>query len=53
MSHYPWTKDGGQIIGADGTLTPVPGTPFNTGENSLAGLVESVVTFPALSCPRR
>jgi 6-phosphogluconolactonase len=43
----------GRRVGADGTLTPVPGTPFNTGGNSIAGLVESIVTFPAPSCPQR
>jgi 6-phosphogluconolactonase (cycloisomerase 2 family) len=43
----------GESIGTDGKLTPVPGTPFNTGENSIAGLVESVITFPAPSCSRR
>jgi 6-phosphogluconolactonase len=42
----------GERVGADGTLTPVPGTPFSTGQNSIAGLVESVVTFPAPSCSR-
>lgn len=40
----------GRRVGADGTLTPVPGTPFNTGGNSIAGLVETIVTFPAPSC---
>jgi 6-phosphogluconolactonase len=42
----------GERVGADGTLTPVPGTPFSTGQNSIAGLVENVVTFPAPSCSR-
>ena len=40
-------------LATDGKLTPVPGTPFNTGENSIAGLVEGVITFPAPSCSRR
>lgn len=43
----------GRKIGADGTLTPVPGTPFFTNQNSIAGLVESVVTFPSPFCLRR
>lgn len=42
----------GRRVGANGALTPVPGTPFGTGENSIAGLVESVVTFPAPACSR-
>ena len=40
----------GRRVGADGKLTPVPGTPFATGGQSVAGLVESVATFPAPSC---
>jgi 6-phosphogluconolactonase len=40
----------GRRVETDGTLTPVPGTPFATGGHSVAGLVESVVTFPAPSC---
>jgi 6-phosphogluconolactonase len=43
----------GQRVASDGALTPVPGTPFSTGENSIAGLVESVATFPAPLCSRR
>jgi 6-phosphogluconolactonase len=43
----------GRSVGANGTLTPVPGTPFNTNENSVAGLVEAVITFPAPSCSQR
>lgn len=40
----------GQSIDTDGTLTPVPGTPFITGEHAITGLMESVVTFPAPAC---
>jgi len=43
----------GRRVGADGTLTPVPGTPFATGGHSVAGLVESVATFPAPVCTQR
>lgn len=43
----------GRRVGANGKLTPVPGTPFITGEHSIAGLLESVVTFPASSCSQR
>lgn len=43
----------GRRVGADGTLTPVPGTPFDTGGHSVAGLVETIATFPAPSCSQR
>jgi hypothetical protein len=44
---------GAQRVGDDGTLTPVPRTPFITGEHAIDGLMESVVTFPAPACHQR
>ncbi|HEX3585496.1 MAG TPA: hypothetical protein VH024_05845 [Candidatus Angelobacter sp.] len=38
----------GWMIGDDGTLRPVPGRPFSTGQAG-AG-VQALTTFPAPSC---
>ena len=38
-------------IGATGILTPVVGSPFNTGQGS--GLTGSLAIFPAKTCPPR
>ena len=46
-------KVDGQKVNPDGTLTPVPGTPFGPGnQNSLNGEVNSVITYPPPRCHR-
>lgn len=44
-------KVDGRSISPNGTLADVPGTPFGPGnQNSLNGIVDSVITYPAPEC---
>jgi 6-phosphogluconolactonase len=41
----------GRAIAADGSMTPIPGTPFGPGQIPYGGEPNSVISYPAPACP--